>query len=199
MKLEEDFLKPIADFFLTVRFCTRSALPFLNPLVIIGGDFIQIALPAIAILFDARRYYKSEVSGWEVLNTVMKVLLTSIATHLIKKITKGTAYDLRPNGQRGSFPSGHTSAVFGGAFLIHQIFGSTYARYAYGLACCTAFTRIYGRYHHFRDVAAGALTALSMNLLVDAIIPRQNHPIIFNNMLLHRQRAPHDRPLPIRM
>lgn len=192
----------INDFLSRAQFIIAPIAPFLSPAIIFTGDAIQIVLPAIALLFDCHRYYKNELSGWELLNTVSKVVFTSIATHAIKKIARGTIYDIRPNGRRGSFPSGHTSAAFGGAFLIHQIFGWAYGRYAYVLASFTAFARVHGRYHHVRDVAAGALTALSMTVLVDMIIPTQpGRLVLFNNLqqprvgLQQRRMVLADRPI----
>jgi membrane-associated phospholipid phosphatase len=63
----------------------------------------------------------------------------------------------RPNGQKHSFPSGHTSVSFQSAAFVHRRYGWQYAAGMYAGAALVAYCRVQGRKHYVRDVVAGAL------------------------------------------
>jgi membrane-associated phospholipid phosphatase len=63
----------------------------------------------------------------------------------------------RPNGQKHSFPSGHTSISFQSAAFVHRRYGWRYAAGMYAGATLVAYRRVRERKHHVRDVVAGAL------------------------------------------
>lgn len=62
----------------------------------------------------------------------------------------------RPNGGGHSFPSGHTSATFATAGVIHQHFGGKAGAGAYAAATFVAWTRVRDRAHWVSDVMFGA-------------------------------------------
>lgn len=122
------------------------------------GDILQIALPVAAI---GTAFLKDDVEG-------EKQFVTSFAanmaiTNILKFSLKNTDYDKRPNGGHYSFPSGHTAAAFGGAFFMQQRYGIEYGAPTMALASLTAYSRVKGDYHHWRDVIGGAVIALATN------------------------------------
>ena len=62
----------------------------------------------------------------------------------------------RPNGSSRSFPSGHTATAFMGAELIRLEYGPWWGLAAYGVACTTAFFRVWNNWHWTTDLLAGA-------------------------------------------
>jgi undecaprenyl-diphosphatase len=68
-----------------------------------------------------------------------------------------------------SFPSGHTAAAFGGAWLLARHY-PRWAPAAYGVAALVGLSRVYLGVHYLSDVAIGAaagvlLSAASRRLL----------------------------------
>jgi len=87
--------------------------------------------------------------------------ITVAATSLLKLIFDRTWLGERPDGNRNSFPSGHTSSAMCGAAFVHYRYQDN--RYTVPLGAVGAFvgySRIWARKHHLRDVIAG--TALAM-------------------------------------
>ena len=75
-------------------------------------------------------------------------------------VTYGLKYGVdrtRPNGEKYSFPSGHTSATFQSASFIHKRFGLKYALPAYLGATFVGYSRVHTKAHHKSDVLAGAV------------------------------------------
>lgn len=62
----------------------------------------------------------------------------------------------RPSGGGHSFPSGHSSAAFTSAAVLHSHFGWKVAAPAYAVAGFVGWTRVRDRAHWLSDVAAGA-------------------------------------------
>ncbi len=85
-------------------------------------------------------------------------------------ITHGTKYFVdaeRPNKKNlNSFPSGHTSAAFQGAFFVNFRYGFAYALPFYVASSFVAYSRVYSEYHYTRDVIAGALLAFAVQYVV---------------------------------
>jgi len=57
-----------------------------------------------------------------------------------------------------AFPSGHTTAAFGMAYLVTQLYPQPLTLAAvYSLACAIGISRVYLRDHYLIDVVAGAV------------------------------------------
>ena len=68
----------------------------------------------------------------------------------------------RPDGQRHSFPSGHSSAAFSAAPVIAHHFGMAAGAAAYACAAVTLMGRMEDRKHYLSDVVFGAAVGLTM-------------------------------------
>jgi membrane-associated phospholipid phosphatase len=124
------------------------------------GDFLHIAIPAVSLI--AGLFYKDKVGMKQCLKTIF---ITACIVQAIKWITHDMGIGIRPHGGRGSFPSGHTSSSFQGAFFLWRRYGWKTGFGVIGLALLTAYSRVYGQYHHWRDVIVGVLIALAVNRL----------------------------------
>ncbi len=97
---------------------------------------------------------------------VKSFLLNGVITDRLKYWTKIE----RPNGELGSFPSGHTSKAFCLAHLMHREYGSTSAWYSIGAYSCAATVgvlRLAKGAHWVSDVLAGAgIGILSTELIL---------------------------------
>ena len=69
----------------------------------------------------------------------------------------------------GSFPSGHAACAFMAASLLSQDTDGAPAWYA--LATLVAWSRVYVRMHHRRDVVAGAALGLALGAVARRLIP----------------------------
>lgn len=69
---------------------------------------------------------------------------------------KYTVCEPRPNGERNSFPSGHSGTAFVGAELLRQDYGPWAGLAGYTLATGVGVMRILNGRHWFNDVLAGA-------------------------------------------
>lgn len=89
----------------------------------------------------------------------------TVGTHLIRAqvlnglFTQGLKYAMqreRPDGGSYSFPSGHTSATFATAAVIHTDYGWAAALPVYGLGAFVGWSRVRTNHHWLSDVAFGA-------------------------------------------
>ena len=127
------------------------------------GDILQIAIPTAAFGIST---YKDDRDGQ--IEFLTSFTATMAATYAIKYALKDTEWSDRPNGGTESFPSGHSSSAFGGAFFLQQRYGSMYGAPAIALAALTGYSRVEGDYHHWRDVFGSMLVAGVANyFLVD--------------------------------
>ena len=83
---------------------------------------------------------------------VQAQLVAQVLTYGIK----GTVRRSRPEGGGFSFPSGHTTAAFASATVLHRHFGWKVGVPAYGAATYVAASRVQGKRHYLSDVAFGA-------------------------------------------
>jgi len=122
------------------------------------GDVLQIAIPAYAF---GVTLIKDDHEGSK--QFAYSCISTAVVVNGLKYATDDTPLGRRPNGGRHSFPSGHTSSAFQGAFFLQKRYGWKYGVPAMALAGFTAYTRLHGKYHHGRDVAAGIGIAFLLN------------------------------------
>lgn len=73
---------------------------------------------------------------------------------------QAATYDRSPNGERGTFPSGHTSSSFVVASVLHEAYGPWVGVPLYGLAGLVAVERLDSGEHYFSDVAFGAVMGM---------------------------------------
>lgn len=87
-------------------------------------------------------------------------------------VTLGATYALkyavderRPDGDRHSFPSGHTAVSFAAAEYLRVRYGWAYGGPAYSLAAFVGYSRVEARRHHVHDVLAGAALGIGSSWL----------------------------------
>ena len=82
---------------------------------------------------------------------------------LAASLTQGIKFAVqrtRPDGEARSFPSGHASAAFATAAVVHQHFGRQAAIPAYAIAVYTSTSRLQANSHYASDVIVGATLGL---------------------------------------
>ncbi|CAA6802979.1 MAG: Unknown protein [uncultured Sulfurovum sp.] len=112
------------------------------------GDILLLAIPST--VYGTTLYLDDD----EGQNQFHKSFATNAA------ITYGLKYSVnrtRPNGEKHSFPSGHTSATFQSAAFVHKRYGLDYSIPAYLGAIFVGYSRIKADEHHNSNVLAGAV------------------------------------------
>lgn len=111
-------------------------------------DVILVALPASALAATLIE------QDWEGLK---EGGFTAAATAGATLILKYAVKENRPDfSNHHSFPSGHAATTFAAATYIGRRYGWKWSIPAYALSTYTAWGRVYGKKHHWWDVAAGA-------------------------------------------
>ncbi len=120
-------------------------------------DVIAIALPASALAVTLIE------RDWEGLKEgALSAAVTAGVTIGLKYIVKEERPDF---SNRHSFPSGHSAVTFATATYIGRRYGWKWSIPAYTLATYTAWGRVYGRKHHWWDVAAGAAIGAASSMI----------------------------------
>lgn len=126
----------------------------LEPGRIVGGALVQssaaFATYVIGRVADKPRLARvgAELSRAQI--------VAQVTTQAIKFGSKRT----RPDGTMLSFPSGHTSASFATASVLHREFGWKAAVPAYTMAAWVAASRMQSKRHYLSDVIAGATVGI---------------------------------------
>lgn len=120
------------------------------------GDIGQFALPLTGF---GTAYYHNDREGMMGLGKIL--LLNQGIVEAVKSITNLR----RPDGGKRTFPSGHTAAAFTGAAFLAQRYGMVYGLPAYLAAGVVGYSRVHAKRHWPRDVVAGALLGIGLNLL----------------------------------
>jgi membrane-associated phospholipid phosphatase len=76
---------------------------------------------------------------------------------------KYTVEEQRPNGEEGSFPSGHTAISFAGAEFIRKEYGWRWGAPAYAAATFVGWSRVATDDHWWHDVVAGGAIGVLSN------------------------------------
>jgi len=120
------------------------------------GDYLQFLIPAYGLYLGIQN---NDTKGIKQLSK--SVISTSLSTQILKHTIKRQ----RPDGSdTNSFPSGHTSAAFSGAFYIHSRYqNTTQSIIAYTLASFVGYSRVYAKKHYMSDVIAGALISYAFD------------------------------------
>jgi len=115
--------------------------------VVKAGDMLELLIPATAAGIS---WGKDDMVGfWQ--------LAKAEATTVV--VSEGLKYSVdakRPNGDKHSFPSAHTSVTFTSAQYLQQRYGWEYGVPAYLASSFVAYSRVHGKEHYWRDVIAGA-------------------------------------------
>lgn len=111
------------------------------------GDITQILIPASAFFWTI---YKKDSDG--TLQFSKSIALAQGTTLLLKNSIK----EKRPNGDRQSFPSGHTMLAFAGASFLDLRYDTKYKYLFYSAATLTGLSRITSKKHWTHDVIFGA-------------------------------------------
>ncbi len=111
-------------------------------------DVVAVALPAAAL---AVTLIERDWTG------LKEGVFTAAATAGATLILKYSIKENRPDfSNTHSFPSGHSAVTFAAATYIGRRYGWKWSIPAYALSTYTAWGRVYGKKHHWWDVAAGA-------------------------------------------
>ncbi|MDE6018165.1 MAG: phosphatase PAP2 family protein [Muribaculaceae bacterium] len=111
-------------------------------------DVIAVTLPATALIVTLiERDWKGLKQG------ALTAAVTAGVTIGLKYLVKENRPDF---SNRHSFPSGHSAVTFAAATYIGRRYGWKWSIPAYALSAYTAWGRVYGKKHHWWDVAAGA-------------------------------------------
>jgi membrane-associated phospholipid phosphatase len=117
-----------------------------------AGDALLIALPVAAA--GTALYHRD---GTGALQLAESELLSSAVTLTLKYTVDAT----RPNGDKHSFPSAHTSISFTAAEFMRKRYGWEFGIPAYALASFVAYSRVEADQHYARDVIAGAAIGIA--------------------------------------
>ena len=144
-----------------------------------AGDLTQILVPAGAFAIAT---YKQDIEGQKEFG---KSFLTIMAiTYTLKYALKDTEWGTRPNGGDCSFPSGHTVAASSGAFFLNTRYGLSYGAPSMALAAFTGYTRVKGKYHHWRDVLGGAAISFGVNYF---FVDKYQENLLVSNVITKNQ------------
>jgi membrane-associated phospholipid phosphatase len=125
------------------------------------GDLLQYVVPWVAIALVA--FIGTPALAWAWLYTCgATVIIVSVLKYALNSTWLGT----RPNGGEHSFPSGHTSGAFSGAWFILYAFGPVAAAIPLVAAVITGLSRVAAKKHWWRDVLTGATIALAVTHVV---------------------------------
>lgn len=127
------------------------------------GDILQYALPWGALAAIALAGKQEFAYSW-----LLAVGITMFITQAMKILFDNTRLGTRPDGGRLSFPSGHTSGAFSGAWVIVAVFGWLWGAVPLALAFVTGLSRVVSKRHWWRDVVAGAAVAAAVTYYVFA-------------------------------
>lgn len=135
-----------------------------------SADMLLIGVPVVALgltfLLDENAA-AGEPLGFDVLHMNgaprhdlgLALLRTGAMTYGLKY----TVEEERPNGEDGSFPSGHTAVTFAGAEFIRKHYGWGWGAPAYAAAGFVGWSRVATDDHWWHDVVAGAAIGVLSN------------------------------------
>ncbi len=116
-----------------------------------GNPGTHFALAGLWYLVGQQR---GDEKTYEVGKTMFSALIINGLTVLA---SQAATWDRSPNGELGTFFSGHTSSSFVMASVLHEAYGHWVGIPMYGLASLVAVERLDSGEHYFSDVAMGAV------------------------------------------
>lgn len=125
-----------------------------------AGDVLQFAVPLAALSVAWAKGDEEGEAEW-----ARNTAASFVATQVLKAAVNSTSWGERPNGGKGSFPSGHTAFAASGAAFLTERYGWEYGLPAWALTGYVAYTRVDEHEHRWRDVAAGAALSYGISKL----------------------------------
>lgn len=152
----------------------RAEAPAQESLVERSADMLLIGIPTVALGLTFLLQGDADTSApRSSLLGVELVHMTGAPRHdlglaLLRSgaVTYGLKYAVdeeRPNGEAGSFPSGHSAVTFAGAEFIRKQYGWGWGAPAYAAAGFVGWSRVATDDHWWHDVAAGAAIGVLSN------------------------------------
>ena len=130
----------------------------------LGQAGVHFGVP-LALYVAARTAGHSETAAFAV--TLLRVQIANgILTRSLKLIPRPRPYQEEARLAHGSFPSGHTSATFATATVIHRRWGWRAGLPAYLLASYVGVTRLHNN-HYLSDVTFGAALGIAAGLAIN--------------------------------
>lgn len=109
---------------------------------------------ALAGLWYLLGQQTADEKTYEVGKTLFSALIINGLTVMVGQAASS---DRSPNGEWGTFPSGHTSSSFVTASVMHRAYGHAIGIPLYGLATLVAIERVEDGEHYFSDVVMGGV------------------------------------------
>ena len=136
-----------------------SSISQAKNLFVLYGDAFQVLIPAYALTYS---YARQDSQGTK--HFLIYYTTSMGTTYTLKYVTNET----RPNGGRYSFPSGHASSAFAGAWYLQKRYGYKQGLPALALATLVGVSRVYAKAHYTKDVVGSvAITFALSRILVD--------------------------------
>lgn len=130
----------------------------------LGQAGVHFGAP-LALYVVARTTGHSETAAFAV--TLLRAQIANgIVTRSLKLIPRPRPYQEEARLAHGSFPSGHTSATFATATVIHRRWGWRAGLPAYVLASYVGVTRLHNN-HYLSDVTFGAALGIATGLAIN--------------------------------
>lgn len=120
--------------------------------------FATAGNPATHFALAGMWYLVGQQTGNEKTYEVGKTMFSALIINgLSVMASQAATWDRSPNGELGTFFSGHTSSSFVMASVLHEAYGHWVGIPLYGLASLVAVERLDSHEHYFSDVAMGAV------------------------------------------
>ncbi|MCL1914065.1 MAG: phosphatase PAP2 family protein [Eubacteriaceae bacterium] len=159
----------------SILFFNKANAPVLDKFMIaltsIGEHGMVWIVIALLLIFrkDTRKYGFSLVLSLVAVQLVGNSLLKPLVKRLRPYLAMGLATPLESPPVDFSFPSGHSSSAFAGAFLFSRAYRKlSIPIYIFG--SLLAFTRIYLLLHYPSDILAGALLGTVVGYCSDMLV-----------------------------
>jgi membrane-associated phospholipid phosphatase len=135
-----------------------------------SADMLMIGIPTVALgltFLLQDQPVMGQVLGFDVVHMTgaprhdfgLAMLRTGAMTYGLKYAVD----EERPNGESGSFPSGHTAVTFASAEFIRKEYGWQWGAPAYAAAGFVGWSRVATEDHWLHDVLAGAAIGVLSN------------------------------------
>jgi len=120
--------------------------------------FGAIGNPGTHFALAGAWYLAGQQTGDTKTYEVGKTLFSALAINGVTvMLGQSASWDKSPNGEWGTFPSGHTSSSFVMASVLHHAYGHAVGIPLYGVATLAGIQRLDSREHYLSDVVMGGV------------------------------------------